>query len=79
MHRLVGEESIFNNPMEMVESVLSICKSYEVYNISAKLISRSYTGWHQYPVVKIENGCLYMNSVTGDLKSLLWSSIFVTL
>lgn len=71
MHRLVGEDSIFNNPIEMVETVLSICKSYEVYNISAKLISRAYTSWHQHPDIKIENGCLYMNSVTGNLKSYL--------
>ncbi|NAS19014.1 hypothetical protein GND98_014325 [Clostridium butyricum] len=71
MHRLIGEDSIFNSPEDMVESILYICKNYEVYNISAKLISRAYTSWHQNPEIKIENGCLYMNSITGNLQSYL--------
>ncbi|MSR91364.1 hypothetical protein [Inconstantimicrobium porci] len=71
MHRLTGEDSIFNSPEDMIESILYICKNYEVYNISAKLISRAYTGWHQYPEVKNENGYLYMNSATGNIQSYL--------
>ena len=71
MRRLTGEDSIFNSPIDMVESILYICSNYEVYNISAKLISRAYIGWHQYPEVKVENGCLYMNSTTGNLQSYL--------
>ena len=30
MHRLIGEDSIFNSPEDMVESILYICKNYEV-------------------------------------------------
>lgn len=71
MRRLTGEDSIFNSPEDMLESILYICKNYEVYNISAKLITRAYTAWHQYSEVKIENGYLYMNSTTGNLQSYL--------
>lgn len=71
IHILTGDDSIFNSPEDMIELILYICKNYEVYNISAKLISRACTGWHRHPIVKIEDGCLYMNSLAGNLKSYL--------